>query len=125
MIAISIHTAYEDIIEFAAVNENNDLFHWFIGAGIRNLGWTFNNWLGYNHYSIVAVDFGSIKPPLLKVPFFPAWNRGVLDIESLYFNGVLIPRLEDIDSSVLFAGTRVKARAIMQAFLSKKNELLG
>ncbi len=47
MIAISIHTAYEDIIEFAAVNENNDLFH----AGIRNLGWTFSNWLGYNHYS--------------------------------------------------------------------------
>ena len=124
MIAISIHTAYEDIIEFAAVNENNDLFHWFISAGIRNLGWTFNNWLSYNHYNIVAIDFDSIKPFLLKVPDFPDWNRRVLDLESLYFNGVRIPRLIDIDPT-WSNDARVKARAIMQAFLSKKNELLG
>lgn len=125
MIAIAIETIDENILEFAAVNENMVLFHCF-GAGINELGWTFATWLGYNHYDIVAVDFHNIRPFLLKVPHFPAWNRRVLDLESLYFDGVKVPRFIDIaHKRTTFNGARGIAQVIMKAFLEKKKELLS
>lgn len=121
MIAIAIEIADERILEFAAVNEENKLFHCFTD----HLGFKFAEWLGYNYYDIVAVNFCNIRPFLLKVPNFPVWNRRVLDLESLYFNGISVPRLIDIDGTwTNFPNVRVKARVIIKAFLKKKRELL-
>lgn len=132
MIAIWIETVGESILEFAAVNEDNEIFHicrqWHVDRDtfISTLGPRFVEWLGSNDYDIVAVDFhNSIKPFLLKVPNFPIWNPRVLDLTSLYFDGISVPRLWEIDSSVRSSDACGIVQAIMKAFLKKKRELLS
>ncbi len=138
------------ILEFAAVLENGDSFCVIIkhenyvlsafclelhkdllpkcisyGLPIRYLGHRFRMWLREHEiklpYRVVGANFGSFDGCFLKkVPNFPPWSYRVLEIGSLYFDGTLPRKLEDIEQSTIPHRALPDAEAVMRAYLRKR-----
>ena len=137
------------ILEFAAVLENGDTFQMVIkhetyvidayclklhkellkecighGTPIGSLGSAFRRWLKKNDvkvpYHVVGANFGGFDGCFLKkVPNFPPWHYGVLEIGSLYFDGSLPRRLKDIEPIDNPHRALPDAEAVMRAYKRK------
>ncbi len=139
------------ILEFAAVLESGDSFQATIkhenyvlspfclklhkellveceesGIPLRELEHRFRMWLREHTvkipYRVVGANFGSFDGCFLKkVPNFPQWSYRVLEIGSLYFDGVLPRKLKDIELSIIPHRALPDAEAVMRAYLRKKH----
>ncbi len=95
---------------------------------IDDLGRQFTRWLGRNHtvtnYNVVGVNWAGFDGLFLKkVPEFPKWNYRVLELGSLYFDGLKVHGLEDIEPIDNAHRALPDAQATMRAFLRKRTEL--
>lgn len=94
---------------------------------IRDLEHSFRRWLRKHEikipYQVVGADFGSFNGCFLKkVLNFPPWSHRVLEIGSLYFDGILPQKLADIEKSTTPHRALPDAEAVMRAYLRKKND---